>query len=168
MKSVTFIAAVLLLVGIFMPLPASAQSCPAGITLSPGGPGGPVPCIPISDYSGGGSSGPVYATRWGAFASDTKAGRPALPPGLGARARRKRPPSLTAGPREAAIAVRCSLTTTSVPPSHGAMEHCRHRARPARKKQSNAHWGRAPATGGFARYSSANAAMRSWWGDSVS
>lgn len=50
-------------------VPASAQSvCGPGTTPSPAGPGGPVPCIPISDYSGGNSSGPTYATRWGAFA----------------------------------------------------------------------------------------------------
>lgn len=85
MKSVTFIAAALLLVGIFMPLPASAQSCPARTTPSPGGPGGPVPCIPISDYSGGGSSSPVYAARWGAFASDTKSGAVGVATGLGTK-----------------------------------------------------------------------------------
>ena len=51
-------------------VPASAQSvCGPGTTPSPAGPGGPVPCIPISDYSGGNSSGPTYATRWGAFAT---------------------------------------------------------------------------------------------------
>jgi hypothetical protein len=85
MRSPTFIAAALLLGGLFTALPASAQSCPAGTTPSPGGPGGPVPCIPISDYSGGGSSGPVYATRWGAFASDTKSGAIGVATGLGSK-----------------------------------------------------------------------------------
>lgn len=68
MKSPIFIAVSVLLGSLFVPPSANAQSCPAGTTPSPGGPGGPVPCIPISDYSGGGSSGPSYATRWGAFA----------------------------------------------------------------------------------------------------
>jgi hypothetical protein len=69
MKSPAFLAAALLLGGLFMALPADAQSCPAGTTPNPGGPSGPMPCIPISDYSGGRSSGPTYATRWGAFAT---------------------------------------------------------------------------------------------------
>lgn len=64
-----FTAAAIALIAAFLSsTPAIAQGCPAGTTPNPGGPGGPVPCIPISDYSGGGSSGPVYATRWGAFA----------------------------------------------------------------------------------------------------
>lgn len=68
MKKLTLMAAMALSASFFVLAPASAQSCPAGTTPSPGGPGGPQPCIPISDYSSSGSSGPTYATRWGAFA----------------------------------------------------------------------------------------------------
>ena len=62
-------AAILLFAGNLLSQPADAQLvCGPGTTPNPGGPGGPTPCIPVSDYSGGGSSGPKYATRWGAFA----------------------------------------------------------------------------------------------------
>ncbi|MBB6427871.1 DUF4189 domain-containing protein [Sphingopyxis sp. JAI128] len=46
------------LTGLIGTSPASAQSCPAGTTYNPGGPGGAQPCIPISDYSGGSSPAP--------------------------------------------------------------------------------------------------------------
>jgi hypothetical protein len=44
--------------GLIGTTPAGAQSCPAGTTYNPGGPGGAQPCIPISDYSGGSSPAP--------------------------------------------------------------------------------------------------------------
>lgn len=46
------------LTGLVGAAPADAQSCPAGTTYNPGGPGGAQPCIPISDYSGGSSPAP--------------------------------------------------------------------------------------------------------------
>ncbi|WP_434032051.1 DUF4189 domain-containing protein [[Pseudomonas] boreopolis] len=69
-KLIIFFAAAIAFSSAYIaPEPASAQLvCGPGTTPSPAGPGGQVPCIPISDYSGSGSSGPTYATRWGAFA----------------------------------------------------------------------------------------------------
>lgn len=68
--------------------PARAQLvCGPGTTPSPAGPGGPVPCIPISDYSGSNSSGSRrhWETRWGAFASDTKSGAVGVATGLASK-----------------------------------------------------------------------------------
>jgi len=68
--------------------PAKAQlACGAGTTPNPAGPGGPVPCIPISDYSGSNSSGSqgYWETRWGAFASDTKSGAVGVATGLASK-----------------------------------------------------------------------------------
>lgn len=67
----TAICTAAFLTGLVGTAPADAQSCPAGTTYNPGGPGGAQPCIPISDYSGGSSSGSQghWATRWGAYAT---------------------------------------------------------------------------------------------------
>lgn len=61
MKKIAFTMAICMavfLTGLIGTAPAGAQSCPAGTTPSPAGPGGPQPCIPISDYSGSSSSAP--------------------------------------------------------------------------------------------------------------
>lgn len=65
-------AAILLFAGNLLSQPADAQLvCGPGTTPNPGGPGGPVPCIPISDGSSSSSeSRGRWATRWGAYAID--------------------------------------------------------------------------------------------------
>lgn len=85
--SLLAVATIALFAALLSSTPATAQSCPAGTTSNPGGPGGPVSCIPISDYSGGSSSGSHgrWETRWGAFASDTKSGALGVATGLGSK-----------------------------------------------------------------------------------
>ncbi|MET4727343.1 hypothetical protein ABIE09_001137 [Lysobacter enzymogenes] len=57
-----------------------ADSCPQGMITNPIGAGGQPQCIPGENHqnwgsTGSGSSGPRYARRWGAFASDSIAGK---------------------------------------------------------------------------------------------
>jgi hypothetical protein len=75
-------AAIALIAALLSSTPAIAQGCPAGTTPNPGGPGGPVSCIPITDWNSS-SSGPRghWATRFGAVAYDPDTGAVGLSTG---------------------------------------------------------------------------------------
>ncbi|WP_434032052.1 DUF4189 domain-containing protein [[Pseudomonas] boreopolis] len=91
MKKLISLSAVAAMAAFAAYLPSGAARaqlvCGPGTTPNPAGSGGPVPCIPISDNSGSNSSGPGghWATRWGAFASDTKSGAIGVATGLASK-----------------------------------------------------------------------------------
>ncbi|MET4727339.1 hypothetical protein ABIE09_001133 [Lysobacter enzymogenes] len=67
-----------------------ADACPQGMVINPIGAGGQPQCVPGENHQswgGTGSSGPHYARRWGAFASDSIAGK--LGVALGESSKRK-------------------------------------------------------------------------------
>lgn len=68
-------AAIAVFAALLSSTPATAQGCPAGTTANPGGSGGAVPCIPITDWgsSASGARG-HWASRFGAVVYDPDTG----------------------------------------------------------------------------------------------